>query len=142
MEKIKMNAGTMVALVLVAAAVSALLINFGMVQAGGNGPDKVKAEFELEFEQEGDDVDFEVKGKFNTAAIAYTARAYSATDCEKGTLIGGSAIGTDSDGGNIDIEGTLSGVMVSQVNSVSIRQDSGGPPGDLVQCFLNTTPEV
>ena len=136
MEKMKMSVGKMAALVLVAAAVSGLLINFGMVYAP---PQEVKIEYELKIKEKNGDVEVEVKGKFNTAVI-YSARAYTVDDCAPGAgnLIG--VIGIDTDGGDVVIEGTLSSTSVNEVNSVSIRLDDGTSLGDLVQCFRNTTP--
>ncbi len=134
MEKMKMSVDKMAALVFVAVAVSALLISFEMVQAK---EDKVKASFELELEQNESDVDVEVKAKGLATNVVFTVRAYSSTDC-MGSLI--EVIGNQNSGGNgnISIKGTISGKVVDDVNSVSIR--SPGGPGPLVQCFLNTTP--
>ena len=134
MEKMKMSVGTMAALVFVAVAVSALLISFEMVQAK---EDKVKASFVLELEQNESDVDVEVKAKGLATSVVFTVRAYSSTDCMGGLI---EVIGdqTSDRKGKIDIAGTISGKVVDDVNSVSIRSPSG--PGPLVQCFLNTTP--
>jgi len=143
MEKMKMSVGTMATLVFVAVAVSALLISFEMAQAKG---DKVKASFELELEQNESDVDVEVKAKGLATGVVFTVRAYSSPDC-MGSLI--EVIGTDNSGGSgkISIKGTITEAVfdsktlnneVDSVESVSIR--SPGTPGDLVQCFLNTTP--
>ena len=134
MEKMKMSVGTMAGLVLMVVAVSALVMNFGIVQAKG---DEVELEFELKLKQNESDVDVEVKAKGLATSVVFTVRAYSSTDC-MGSLI--EVIGTDNSGGNgkINISGTISGKVVDDVNSVSIRSPSG--PGPLVQCFLNTTP--
>jgi len=133
-EKMKMSVGTMAALVLVAVAVSALVINFGMVQAM---EDKVKVSFKLDLKQKGDNVNVSVKAKGLATNVVFTVRAYSSTNC-MGSFI--AAIGSeDSAGkGNISIKGTIDDEVVGDVNSVSIR--SPGGPGPLVQCFLNTTP--
>jgi len=136
MEKMKISVGTMVALVLVVTAVSGLVINFGMVQAGG--PEEVEVEYELKLKQNGDDVDVEVKAKGLENNIVFTVRAYTSgvRDCSPGLL---AVIDSENSGGNgkIDISGTISTADVDDVGSVSIR--SPGTPGDLVQCFRDTT---
>jgi len=141
MEKIKMNVGTMVALVLVAAAVSGLLINFGMVQAGEE-PEKVKAniEAEVELEKDGEDVNVEVKAKGLTPDASFTVRAYidTVTNCMRG---GGNALASfnvASDGdGEFDIEVTIVEQDVTDVGSVSIRSAGSPPSNPPVVCFQN-----
>ena len=134
MEKMKMSIGTMVALVVVAVAVSALVMNFGMVQAM---EDKVKVSYKLDLKQKGADVEVKVKAKGLATNVVFTVRAYSTTDCMGGLI---AVIGSEDSGGkgNISIKGTIMDEDVDDVNAVSIR--SPGGPGPIVQCFLNTTP--
>ena len=98
---------------------------------------KIKAELELE---QGDSVDVEVKAKGLKPNETFKVRAYSSTDCAAGTLLGGSAVGSDTsdDKGKIKISGTVSGVDVADVNSVSIRDTPD--LGQIVVCFQDTTP--
>ena len=139
MEKMKMSVGTMAAIVFVAVAVSALVINFGMVQAM---EDKVKASIKanLKLEQKGDDVKVTVKANGLESNEDFTVRAYSMPDC-KVKLTGGE-IGTafSNNKGKLKISGTISSEVVDDVNSVSFRDDSGGTPGQIVVCFRDTTP--
>jgi len=134
MEKMKMSVGTMAALVSVAVVVSALVINFGIVQAM---EDRVKVSFELELKQNGDDVDVSVKAKGLATNVVFTVRTYAVTNCMGGLL---QLIDSQDSGGNgnINISGTIEDQFVTDVNSVSIRSPQN--PGPIVQCFLNTTP--
>jgi len=134
MEKMKMGIGTMAALVLVAVAVSGLVLSFGMVQAT---QDKVKVSFELDMQQTGDDVTVIVKAKGLENNVIFTVRAYDpATDCGAPAVV----IGSQNSGrsGNIAISGKISDRDLADVGSVSIR--SPGTPGNLVQCFNDTAP--
>jgi len=99
---------------------------------------KIKAELELE---QGDSVDVEVKVKGLKPNETFVVRAYSSTDCAAGTILGGSAVGSDTsdDKGKIEISGTVSSVDVDDVNSVSIRDTPS--LGQIVVCFQDTTPE-
>ena len=126
MEKMKIDVGTIAAPVLVAVVVSALVVSFGMVYAPKDNP-KVSFEFELEIEQNGDDVDAEVKARGLAPDETFVVRAYTSTDCAAGTLLGGSAVGSDDSdsNGNFEVSGTVSNVNVGDVNSVSIRDDTG-----------------
>jgi len=134
MEKMKMSIGTMAALVLVAVAVSTLLISFGMVQATA---DKVKQSFDLELKQNGDDVDVKVKAQGLAPTTKFTVRAYSANNCGTFLALIGTA-DTLSDGqGKLKISGTISSAVLGDVESVSIRGE--GTPGPIVQCFRDTT---
>ena len=137
MEKMKMSIGTMAALVLVAVAVSGLVLSFGMVQAT---PDKVKVSFELDMQQTGDDVTVIVKAKGLANNVLFTVRAYDpATDCAGPPAV---VIGSQNSGGNgnIAISGKISDRDVDTVESVSIRVD--GPPAanPPLVCFQDITP--
>jgi len=98
---------------------------------------EIKAKLELE---EGDSVDVKVKAEGLKPGETFKVRAYSSTDCAAGTLLGGSAVGSDTadDEGKIKISGTVSGEGVSDVNSVSIRDTPD--LGQIVVCFQDTTP--
>jgi len=124
--------------------------------ADDDDDDEVEAsiEAELELEQDGEDVELEVEAE-GLKPGSYTVRAYGLivtavagntvgdenTNCMRGT---GNALAsfTDTVGGDgeLEISGTISDEVVTDVNSVSIR--SMGSPGSNppVVCFQDTTP--
>jgi len=136
MEKMKMSVGKMAALVLVVTAVSGLVMSFGMVYAGG--PSEVKIEFELKLKEKNGSVEVEVKAKGLAPDEDFAMRGYSSTDCGSGPILKVGPVDSDSNG-DLKIEGTFA-KNIGDVNSVSIRDDEGTTKGDIVQCFLNTTP--
>jgi len=78
-----------------------------------------------------------------TSIESYTVRAYKAdiTNCMRGAGNALAAFTETSDGdGELEISGTIAGIDVGDVGSVSIR--STGPPPDNppVVCFQDTTP--
>ena len=135
-----MSVGTMAALVLVAVAVSALVINFGMVQAAG-GDAKASIKADLKIKQKGTDVDVKVKAKGLDSDKSFTVRAYSSsvTNCGAGPA---AAIGpvTSDDKGKLKISGTISDKVVDDIGSVSIRITGSPGSNPPVVCFQNTTP--
>jgi len=137
MEKMKMGIVTVATLVLVAVAVSALVISFGMVQAVGPVvTEHVSAVLKLK--QQGADVDVDVKAQGLASTATFTVRAYSVTDCS-GSKITEIGTATSDSNGNLVISGTISTNVVSNVDSVSIRDDGGGTPGNIVVCFQDIT---
>jgi len=116
------------------------VLTFGIVQATGPSvTEHINAVVKLE--QNGNDVDVEVKAQGLATNVVFTVRAYNALSCTAPPLATttGTTIGSDSDGnGNIAISGTVTGKDVTDVNSVSIR--SPAAPGPIVVCFQNTTP--
>jgi len=125
----------MAALVLVAVAVSALVINFGMVQAAG-GDVKASIKADLKIKQNGADVDVKVKANGLKPNVTFVVRAYGSDNCS-GSLL--AVIGSDDSGnkGKIKISGTISPEDITDVNSVSVRDP--GAPGKIVVCFQDTT---
>ena len=95
-------------------------------------------EAELKLEKDGSDVKVEVEAEGLVSGTDFVVRAYTSTDCAAGTLLGGSAVGTDtSKSGDVDVSGTVSGVKVDDINSVSIRDTPS--LGKIVVCFQDTT---
>jgi len=130
----KMSVGTMAALVLVAVAVSALVINFGMVQAA-KGDVKASIKADLKLKDEGTNVDVKVKANGLKPNVTFVVRAYGSDNCS-GSLL--AVIGSDDSGnkGKIKISKTIP-FNIDDVNSVSVRDP--GAPGKIVVCFQDTT---
>ena len=131
-----MGVGTMAALLFVAVAVSALVINFGIAQADES---EVEISFALKIEQDGTAVDVEVEANGLKPNEDFAMRAYSTLDCSTGALLKVGPVFSD-DEGELEISGTISPEDIVDVNSVSIRDDTGGSKGPIVVCFQNTTP--
>ena len=141
MEKMKIDVGTIAALVLVAVVVSTLGISFGIVQAD----EEVEAEVEakLRLGQTGTSVYVEVEAKGLAGDTHFTVRAYkdTVTDCSKGpTNAIGKATEISELNGNFEATITIAGKEIDDVGSVSIRDDDGTGAGPIVVCFQNTTP--
>ena len=135
MEKMKMSVGTMVALVVVVAAVSALVMNFGMVQAAGGD---VKIGADLKIKQKGLDVVVKVKANGLEPNEDFAMRAYSSENCAGGLMMKDGPV-FSNDKGKIKFSVTIPGKIVDSVNSVSIRDDTGTSKGPIVVCFHDTT---
>jgi len=134
----------MAALVFVAVAVSALVINFGIVQAAG-GDVKASINAKLKLQQVGDDVVVNVKAKGLTSNADFTVRAYidTVTDCVAAAgnalIVPFVATGTSDDNGKLKLSGTILDKVVDDVGSVSIRSFGPPPFNPPVVCFQNTT---
>ena len=128
----------MAALVLVAVAVSALVINFGMVQAA-KGDVKASIEADLKIKQKGSDVKVTVEANGLEPKKSFTVRAYTdATNCKGPPVVALDPEMSDKKG-KLKIKGTIPGKIVDDVESVSIRIT--GSPGDNppVVCCQDTT---
>jgi len=122
------------AIVLVAVVMG---MSFGIAQAM---QDKVKVSFGLDILQTGNDVTVIVKAKGLESNEDFAMRAYTVTDCGSGPpLLKVGPVLTNSNG-NLVISGKISPEAIGDVNSVSIRDDTGNAIGPIVVCFQNTTP--
>ena len=138
----KMSVGTMAALVLVAVAVSALVINFGIVEAKKNDV-KASIEAELKLEEKKNKVVVKVEAEGLASKADFTVRPYIAsnTNCIAGAGQALAAFNGMSDKkGKLTIKGTISGADVDDVGSVSIRSSGGPGANPPVVCFQDTTP--
>jgi len=138
MEKMKMGIVTVATLVLVAVAVSALVINSGIVLAVGP---VVTAHVGavLKLTPQGDDVDVEVKAQGLASDVDFTMRAYTTKNCIAPALGASSPEPSDSNG-NLRISKTISDKEVDDVESVSIRITGSPGTNPPVVCFQDTTP--
>jgi len=126
-----------VAVTILGLATSSIALNSIAEAAKGDVKESIKAD--LKIQQKGSDVVVKVKAKGLEPNESFTVRAYTdAMDCGGPPAEG---IGTDTSDkkGKLKISGTIIGVDVDDVESVSIR--STGPPPDNppVVCFQNTT---
>jgi len=126
-----------VAVTILGLAISSIALNSTAEAAKGDVKASIKAD--LKIKQVGDDVVVTVKAKGLASDKSFTVRAYTdKTDCSAGPAV---AIGTDTSDkkGKLKISGTIIGVGVDDVESVSIRS-SGPPPSNPPHvCFQDTT---
>ena len=125
-------------IVMAMAAVAAL--SLVTAQAGGDEVER-EIEAELELDQDVTGVEVEVEAKGLVPFQNFTVRAYISTvkNCMRGMGNAHAAFGGSSNAdGELDIEGTVSGIVVSDVGSVSIRRQGGPGTNPPVVCFQNT----